>query len=564
MESLTRTAAAFLLLATVSAGAVDALEKPRLILQITVDQLRGDMPLRHDSQFGEGGFRYLMQQGIHYTNAHHTHANTETIVGHTTLATGANPAAHGMVGNLWYDRATGRTVYNIEDPDYAILTSGADVDDETEIDPTQRAAKTDGRSPRAILTSTFGDELAINTAGGAKVFGVSIKDRGAVAMAGHAGKAFWFSKSAGEFVTSNYYYDAYPAWVDDWNAKRLPFSYAGKSWGLLNPSGTYLFGNDNDEGYKPDFAGFGSTFPHPLGAADGRYYTTFLTLSPFGDQMTSDFAKTLIDAEGLGDDEVTDFLSVSFSVTDYVGHFFGPSSLEAEDNLLHLDRTLADLFAYVDAEVGLDQTLIVLSSDHGAPEAPGHLWTLGMPGGYVTPDLWNTAPAVARIKERFGLSGALFVGYDHPYLNLSEEFRNNPDIDRVALETAITDELEAFEGVAYAVPSSRLREGSLPDNALTRAVLNNYHPDRSGDIYMVFQPEWFINDMDGLSVTVTHGSPWRYDTFVPIMFGGYGLVPQKVARRVHSVDVAMTLSLVAGTRPPSGAAGDILDEVLAR
>ena len=147
MESLTGTAAAFLLLATVSAGSVDALEKPRLILQITVDQLRGDMPLRHESQFGEGGFRYLMQQGIHYTNAHHTHANTETIVGHTTLATGANPAAHGMVGNLWYDRATGRTVYNIEDPDYAILTSGADVVDETEIDPTQRAAKTDGRSP---------------------------------------------------------------------------------------------------------------------------------------------------------------------------------------------------------------------------------------------------------------------------------------------------------------------------------------------------------------------------------------------------------------------------------
>lgn len=540
--------------------AATAQSQPKLIVQITVDQLRGDMPTRHLMQFGEGGFRYLLEEGIHYNNAHHTHANTETIVGHTTLATGANPAAHGMIGNLWYDREAGRTVYNIEDPDYSLLTSGADVDDATEIDPTQRAATSDGRSPRTILTSTFGDELAVNTAGRAKVFGVSIKDRGAVSMAGHAGKAFWFSKAAGQFVTSNYYYDRYPEWVEAWNDKGLAQSFSGQSWELLNPIDTYLFANE--KGYKPDFAGFGSTFPHPLGDAESGYYTTFLTLSPFGDKMTADFAKTLINAEGLGDDNVTDFLAVSFSVNDYVGHFFGPSSLEAEDNLLQLDRTLADLFAYIDAEVGLENTLIVLSSDHGAPEAPGYLASIGMPGGYVTPDNWDTAPAVARIKERFGISGALFEGYDHPYLTLAAEVRNNPDIDRVALETMISDELVAFEGVAYAIPSSRLREGSLPDNALMQAVLNNYHPGRSGDIYLVFQPEWFINDMDGLSVTVTHGSPWRYDTFVPILFAGQGIAPQKVSRRVHTIDVALTLSIVAGTRPPSGATGEVLLEVL--
>ena len=541
---------------------VAAQSQPKLIVQITVDQLRGDMPIRHLEQFGQGGFRYLMEEGIHYDNAHHTHANTETIVGHTTLATGANPAAHGMVGNLWYDREAGRTVYNIEDPDYSILTKGADVDDETEIDPTQRAATSDGRSPRTILTSTFGDELAVNTAGRAKVFGVSIKDRGAVAMAGHAGKAFWFSKAAGEFVTSSYYYDAYPEWVEAWNDKGLPQSFGGQSWELLNPIDSYIFANSNKDGYKPDFAGFGSTFPHPLGAADGKYFTTFLTLSPYGDKMTADFAKTLIDAEDLGDDDVTDFLAVSFSVTDYVGHFFGPSSLEAEDNLLQLDRTLADFFTYIDAEVGLENTLIVLSADHGAPEAPGYLASIGMPGGYVTPDTWDTAPAVDRIKERFGITGPLFEGYDHPYMTLAAEVRTNPDIDRVALETMIADELVAFEGVAYAIPSSRLREGSLPDNALMQAVLNNYHPGRSGDIYLVFQPEWFINDMDGLSVTVTHGSPWRYDTYVPILFAGQGISPQKVSRRVHTIDVALTLSIVAGTRPPSGATGEVLLEVL--
>ncbi|MDW4500561.1 alkaline phosphatase family protein [Sulfitobacter sp. D35] len=562
MALLAKTTVPFLMGLSLFPVASNARELPRLILQITVDQLRGDLPTRHSEQFGTGGFRYLLEEGIYYSNAHHTHANTETIVGHTTLATGATPAAHGMVGNLWYDRSQGRTVYNIEDPDYSILTSGADVDEETEIDPTQRAAKSDGRSPRTILTSTFGDELALATAGRAKVFGVSIKDRGAVAMAGHAGKAFWFSKSAGQFVTSSYYYETYPAWVDAWNAKGVPQGFDNRSWELLNPTETYLFGDHDDQPWEPDFAGFGRTFPHPLGAGDDKYFTTLLTLSPFGDQMTADFAKTLIDAEDLGDDEVTDFLAVSFSVTDYVGHFFGPSSLEAEDNLLQLDRTLADLFAYVDQAVGLEHTLIVLSSDHGAPEAPGYLASIGMPGGYVTPDEWDTAPAVARIKERFGLSGPLFEGYDHPYLTLSETIRNDADIDRIALETAIADELVAFEGVAYAVPSSRLREGSLPDNALMRAVLNNYHPDRSGDIYVVFEPEWFINDMDGLSVTVTHGSPWRYDTFVPIFFAGYQTAGQSIARRVHTVDVALTLSAVAETRPPSGATGEVLLEVL--
>ena len=543
---------------------VETRERPRLILQITVDQLRGDLPLRHLAQFGDGGFRYLLEQGIYYDNAYHTHANTETVVGHATLATGAQPAAHGMVGNLWFDRKAGRTVYNIEDPDYAILSGGAGVDAETEIDPTQIAAGSDGRSPAAILTTTFADELSIATLGAAKVFSVSVKDRAAVAMGGHTGKAFWFSKSAGQFVTSSYYYDAYPAWVEAWNARDVLQGYSGASWELLHPAGGYLFGDRDDQAWEPDFAGFGRTFPHPFSSVEDRYFTTKLTFSPAGDQITADFAKALIDAEDLGDDDVTDFLSISFSATDYIGHVFGPSSLEAEDNLLQLDRTLADLFAYIDKEIGLDRTLIVLSADHGTPEAPGYLRELGKLGGYVTPDRWDTTAAAERIRKRFGLTGKLIQGYDHPYLNLSDEARSAKGVDLVALETAIAEELVAFEGVAYAFPSSRLREGSLPENALTRAVLNNYNPDRSGDIYVVFNPGWFIADFDGLSVTVTHGSPWRYDTFVPIIFAGYSLPPQTVSRRVHTVDVATTLAAIANTRPPDGAAGDVLVEVVGR
>ncbi|MBW2293746.1 MAG: alkaline phosphatase family protein [Deltaproteobacteria bacterium] len=539
-----------------------AAEKPRLILQITVDQFRGDLPTRYFDRLGKGGLRYLLKKGIHYNNAHHAHANTETIVGHVTLATGANPAAHGMIGNIWFDRTTGVTTYNIEDPSVKLLTEGADVDADTEIDPTQKAATSDGRSPRAILTTTFSDELASLTGGKAKVFGVSVKDRGAVSMAGHTGKAFWFSKATNQFVTSSYYYDDYPQWVVDWNAKKFPERYANAAWELLHPIDTYLFGDRDDQDWETELGSYGRTFPHQFTTPENPYFSTFLTISPAGDQMTTDFAKTVIEEEGLGDDEITDYLGVSYSATDYIGHFFGPSSLESEDNILQLDRTLADLFAYVDKEIGLDKTLIVLSADHGAPEAPGYLKSIGIPAEYVSPDKWDTAPVVAKIKKKFGIKGKMIEGYDHPYLYLTTDIINDPAIDLEALESAIAKELVTFPGVSYAVPSTSLERGTYPDNLLTRAILKNYNPTRSGNVYVVFDPGSFINDLDGLSASVVHGSPWRYDTYVPIIFAGNGIKPQTVSRRVHTVDVAITLTTLVGSKPPSGAAGEVLLEVV--
>jgi predicted AlkP superfamily pyrophosphatase or phosphodiesterase len=537
-------------------------DKPKLILQITVDQFRGDLPTRYFDRLGEGGLRYLLEQGIHYNNAHHAHANTETIVGHVTLATGANPAAHGMIGNIWFDRTTGVTTYNIEDADFELLTEGAVIDQETEIDPTLKAASSDGRSPRAIITSTFSDELSLLTAGKAKVFSVSVKDRGAVSMAGHVGKAFWFSKTVNEFVTSRYYYDQYPQWVVDWNVRKLAESYANTSWELLNPIDTYLFGDRDDQAWETALDKFGRTFPHQYTGLDNPYYPTFLTISPAGDEMTTDFAKTLIENEGLGDDGITDYLAVSYSSTDYIGHFFGPSSLESEDNHLRLDRTLADLFAFVDKKIGLENTLIVLSADHGAPEAPGYLQSVGIPAGNVDPDTWDKATAISQIKSEFGIKGKMIEGYDHPYIYLANDILSNPDIDLAALENRIAKELVTFPGVSYAVPSTALERGEAPDNGLMRAIQNNYNPARSGNIYVVFDPGYFINDAGGLSVTIVHGSPWRYDTYVPIIFAGNGIKPQTVSRRVHTVDVALTLTTVVGAKPPSGASGDVLLEVL--
>ena len=535
---------------------------PRLVLQITVDQLRGDLPGRYLKNMGEGGYRYLMDHGIWYADAHHAHANTETIVGHTTLATGADPAVHGMIGNVWLDRVTGLLTYNIEDPKYRILTAGADVNKATEIDPTQKLATAEGRSPNAILVSTFSDELAIHTAGRAKVFGVSIKDRGAVSMAGHAGKAFWFSKATGEFVTSSYYYDRNPAWVDAFNQQKLPKAYDGKSWELMHEKSTYLFGDADDKPWETAMPGYGRVFPHAYGPATGKYFTTFLTLSPAGDELTLAFAKSLMEAEQVGRDEVTDYLSVSFSSTDYVGHLFSPSSLEAEDNQLRLDRTLADLFAYVDKHVGLKNTLIVLSADHGGPEAPGYLNALGIPAKYVSPEKWDQEPAMSALKKKFGIGKELIESYRQPYVYLNREVIREKGLDQAVVEKAVVEELTKLDGVALAVSSTALREGNLPNTPLIQSVLHNFNPRRSGDIFVVFEPHCFINDFDGLTVACTHGAPWSYDTFVPVVFAGGNLTGQRVYRPIETVDVAPTLSAIVGAKPPSGSRSGPLLEVM--
>ncbi|MCP4334671.1 MAG: alkaline phosphatase family protein [Gammaproteobacteria bacterium] len=536
---------------------------PRLILQITVDALRGDLPRRYAHVLGEGGFRYLMEQGVDYTNAHYQHANTETIVGHASLATGSVPAAHGMVGNVWFDRALDRLVYNIEDADYNLLSANSDVDQATEIDPTQKAAKVDGRSPRAILSSTFSDELAAHYAGRAKIFGVSVKDRGAVSLAGQAGKAFWFSKASGEFVTSSYYYDAYPQWVTNWNAAKLPQVYADTFWELTHEPSAYLFGDADDRDYETDFPGFGRTFPHAYGAADDKYFTTRLTLSPAGDELTLDFAKTLIEQEQLGQDDIPDYLAVSFSSTDYIGHIFGASSLESEDNIARLDRTLADLFAYIDKVVGLQNTLIVLSADHGQPEVPGYLATLGNHSAFnFDPGGLDRAPAIAELKKQFGFGEELIEAFFHPYLYLNRDLIRSKGLDQAEIERVVAEEVGKFAGVATAVSSSALRKAALPDTELMHRILNNFHPRRSGDIYLVFEPNVYINDFDGLVVASTHGSPWRYDAFVPVMFAGAGLKSAAPSRAITPYDIAPTLANYFGIKQPSATIGKPLVEIV--
>ncbi len=530
----------------------------RLVVQITVDGLRGDLLHRYGPSFGPDGFRRMTENGVWYTDAHHMHANTETIVGHATLATGAHPSEHGMIGNSWFNRADGRLGYNIEDPDYELIPVPGFEGEGKQLDPTQALAKTSGRSPANLLASTFGDELFKSNNGRSKIIGISGKDRSAVAMAGHVGKAFWMSVETGAFQSSTYYYDEYPNWVTEWNSERPADVAIGTKWNLSAPIDSYLLAANDDRPYETDLKGFGRTFPHEFGApADGLYYTQAL-VSPLGDKLTASFGKAAVLGEELGKDGIVDFLSLSFSGVDATNHFFGPSSLENEEMVRVLDRTLADLFAFLDKEVGQDHLLFVLSADHGMPEMSEYM----AEHGHASERNGHTALADElndEIEASLGVKGAI-KAFFRPYIYLDHEGITAAGGDQRTIERLIVDSLAARPGISMAMPSVPFPEQR--ESFLEGPIRKNYHPERSGDIYVVQSPYSFL--LDPGAIAVMHGSPWRYDTHVPILFSGPGIEAAKVARRVGTVDVAVTLSEFFGTTMPSGASGSALSEVFRR
>ena len=545
------------LLATGNLTDIEAQSRPevRLVLQVTIDGLRADLINRYENGFGKGGFRFLLEKGTYYTNAHYQHANTETIVGHTTLATGTFPSQHGMIGNVWFDRETGELAYNIEDPDHAIISTRETETKGEQVDPAQKKSRTQGRSPAVILAPTFSDGLAAYYGGRSKIFGVSGKDRSAVSMAGHVGKAFWYSTNTGDFVTSTYYYDAYPDWVSKWNARRQAERYSGKSWALLNDASAYLLATQDDRPYEADLKGYGRVFPHPFGQADDKLFYTRVLVSPIGDKLTLDFSKTLITHEQLGQDEIPDYLSISFSGVDAVNHFFGPSSLENEDIVVQLDRTLADLIEFIDKTVGLDHTLIVLSADHGMADMPEYMTELGYPAGRLNPD--EIVKTANKVGQQYGIDEIVRFFY-RPYLYLDNEKILAAKLDQTVVEQAIANALTNTDGIALAVASIRL--SSQRSNPLVAQVQRNTHITRSGDIYIIQEPYWFLFDKG--PVKAMHGSPWRYDTHVPIIFAGPTIGAQTVHRLVQPVDVAPTIAAFLGMTPPGSAQGSALEEVL--
>lgn len=520
--------------------------KPALVLQITVDQLRGDMLSRHQERFGQGGFRYLLENGTSYTDARYTHANTLTAVGHATLATGGNTPQHGIAANDWYDRGLNRRVNSVEDMQSPYIG--------------EKPGDDSGRSPRKLMSSTFSDELVLASGGKSRSFGVSTKDRGAIILAGHQGKAYWFSTRTGQYATTTWYYPDYPAWVMEWNAKKLADRYAGATWDLLADRESYVFADQDEREFEMPRGSLGNTFPHVMDDSTGGSFYSDLKYTPWADELTLDFTRALIAAEEVGQRGHTDYLSVSLSATDYVGHSFGPNSLEAEDNLLRLDRIVAGLLAAVDEAVGLDNTLVVLSADHGVQAAPEHMEQHGFEAGRL-----GTQQYLESLNEAMGdyfrTDEDLVEAFQKPSLYLDLDAVERAGVSLAHAEEKLAREVVRIPGFGRAFTRSDLLSGNIPQTPLASAVLNAFHPTRSGNVYVVPDPFWYFgHSPDGDAAT--HGTWYVPDAYVPLIFAGPGIGQKVVRHRVAPRDIAPTLSALIGVLPPSGSVGKVLPEVL--
>lgn len=547
---------------------------PKLIVQITVDQLRADLIERFSTDFTTGGFHLLMSQGVWYRDAEHRHSNTETVVGHTTLSTGADPAVHGLVANNYRDSqlplaaAAPRTSANqdiVLDVSDALHFATQDSAAPVLFPDGSLSSPEDGRSPKDLLVTTIGDEIRLSRGKDAKIFGVSMKDRAAIGSTGHAGTAFWYSTSHATFVSSVFYLNAYPQWVQDWTAQQKPAAYTGGAWTLLHPEQSYSFAEFDDQPWEKDYPGWGIIFAdHLYPAVDDPFYQAFLQTSPAADELTLSFAKALIAGESLGQDAVTDYLAISLNSVDYVGHTFGPSSLEAEDNLKRLDAQLAGLFDYLDAVVGLDRTLVVLSADHGATEVPGYMNArLRTNVQLFDYSKVEQAPAIRRFKDKHGITEEI-SSFTSPWIYMQQDRLRAAGADVAQARNLIAKTLRRMPGMAVVFEKNKIANGAVPDTHFGRAVTANFLASRSGDLYPLLSPGWFMKDPDPLAGASQHGSPYAYDRHVPLFFMGPGIAAQAVHRKVQTVDVAPTIASYARTRMPSGTTGQLLPEVLDR
>ena len=352
----------------------------------------------------------------------------------------------------------------------------------------------------------------------------------------------------------------------DWNAKKPAERYRGKQWKLIQPRENYFARDIDDRIFEADFKSLGRTFPHGYG--DDKYLNLVVGLTPAVDELTLEFAKLTIEQEKLGVGEVTDFLAVSFSATDYVGHLFGPSSLESEDNILRLDRILASFFEFLERTVGLENTLIVLSADHGGPDAPEHVHkVIGLDTGRFSFDYFKQENQLtAALKRRFGRDD-LILAHSHPYLHLNYKVIREAGLNPSEVERFVAAQAIKLPGIAYAMSRSELIDGQYADAPIQRQIRRNFHFARSGSVHLVQDQYWFLHSTDeaakmGLpGLAAIHGSPWAYDTYVPIFFAGHGVPAQKIERRVSPTDIAPTLSTYLGIKFPSASIGEPLSEV---
>jgi predicted AlkP superfamily pyrophosphatase or phosphodiesterase len=548
-------------------------QRASLVLQITVDQLRGDMLAKYYDRFGKGGFKRLIDHGAYYINANYGTANTLTCPGHAVLVTGADTAQHGIPANDWYDRDNHKPLYCVSDPKTTIVgaTEGA------------------GMSPVHLTSTTIGDELVLsffNSQPSAKSrsFAVAGKDRSSIIPGGHLGKAYWYSEESGAFVTSSYYMKELPAWAIQWNKARPIEKYRPLEWTPARELSTYhsfhLPLSTLNPHARPNKT-LGNTFPHSFlrtretnsdNADQDKDFYSMVRFTPMLDEYTYNFARALITNEKIGQGAPTDYLSISFSSTDYVGHTYGPNSIEYEDNLIRLDTLLADLFTYLDKQIGPNKTLIILSADHGADDIPEDRATARLDADRMPSRKPIVAAANAYLQAHFNTTENLVADYIPPGLYLDDDALKGAGVGgsggigtvpgRHTIENALADyALKYIPGAAYAITRTDLIRGNLTNTELNRRIQRAFHPDRSGDVTLIQKQFWYM-DSDKERYAATHGSPYSYDTYVPVIFYGPGIRARHIARNVEPASIAPTIAAILRIRPPSGATAPILPEIL--
>lgn len=525
--------------------------KPKLTVVIVVDQFRADYLSRFNSFFGQKGFKRLMSQGAYFTNAHYAYANTYTAAGHATIVTGSLPSIHGIIGNKWYDRKTGEYLK---------------ASDDNEVNGVGTSSKS---SPRLLLTTTIGDQLKLSNNEQSKTFGVSIKDRSAVFTAGRRGTgAYWFDEKKGQMCSSDYFIKELPEWVVKFNEQKIPDEYFRKSWERKLPESAYQISDQDDASYEDTWKGNTKTFPHIIDGNNEKITPAFYKQfgdSPFSNELLAKFTLATIDNEKLGQGKYPDFLAVSFSAPDLTGHMFGPYSQEVQDMIIRTDETIGFLLDELDKRLGLSNILVVLTADHGVAPIPGYVQQRNLAGMRIDglklrkemEELLTKQygkPERDNDKYIFGLVNQQF------YLNEALIRQKNLDLEKV--ENFVGQQALKTVGFAAYYTRTKIVAGEIPNTDIGKRIVAGFNAERNGNVFMLVRPFVQIAEAEDEYNGTGHGTPYSYDTHIPIIFMGRQIKAGIYREACSPSDIAPTLATILQVETPNGSVGRILTEAV--
>jgi len=515
--------------------------RPKLVVGIVVDQMRWDYLYRYYDRYSNDGFKRLLSEGFSCENTFINYLPSATAVGHSVIFTGSVPSINGIVANTWIDQLTGKRQYCTSDPSVEMVGAPGDAGE---------------MSPRNLLASTITDELHLATNFRSKVIGISLKDRAAILPAGHsADGAFWFDDESAHFITSSYYMDSLPNWVEKFNAKNIPENLVVDGWHTLYPINTYKQSTADDVYWEGKFKGEEApVFSHDMREIYKKDHGSIRS-SPFGNTLTLAFAKAAINGNSLGNGKFTDFLTINCASTDYVGHKFGPNSIEAEDTYLRLDRDLADFFKFLDKKLGKENYVLFLTADHGAAHSVDFMLKRQMYAGFLdAKKMINSLNDL--LAQKFGETELVnsFLNY---HINYDFDKIDENNLDYEAIKKISTDFLRKQPGIQYAVDIEYIGSAPVPEPLKTK-IINGYYSKRTSDVIVIPDPGWYKQRRSG----TTHGSWNPYDTHIPLIFMGWHIQHGKTNRHIRMSDIAPTIAALLHIQMPNGNVGAAILEVL--